>query len=232
MNKDDVVWDPDSDPRRQKLFKKSPATTSDEAEKFLAMCRELDAKFPPKAIKPKDFSSSSKDPGQLYKEMRDKDPVVQAMRGFTVTFGLLDEAVTTATKSIDAFAYAYDSFLKDERMESHQLGSKTVLTHTSDKCKGRNCVIHNPSNHQMREWPRNFRQDTGRTERLCIHGIGHPDPDDVAYWVSQGKSRTEIWTHGCDGCCAAQDEMSEVPEVELPDGDGRLADDREDDPFE
>ena len=65
-------------------------------------------------------------------------------------------------------------------------------------CAGQYCVIHNPSNHRMRDWPLHWRNDRGIMERLCIHGIGHPDPDDVAYHMRNGD---DISVHGCDGCC-------------------------------
>jgi hypothetical protein len=35
-------------------------------------------------------------------------------------------------------------------------------------------------------------------ERICPCGVGHPDPDDAAYRLSQGDDDT---THGCCGCC-------------------------------
>lgn len=71
-------------------------------------------------------------------------------------------------------------------------GQSLAWTHDSDKCAGEHCVIHNPSDHHMREWPTHFRSDRGITERICPHGIGHPDPDDI----------TADRIHGCDGCCA------------------------------
>ena len=64
-------------------------------------------------------------------------------------------------------------------------------THSPDKCVGRPCPVHNPSDHHMRSWPLNYRPDRGLTERLCHHGVGHPDPDDPS------KHRR----HGCCGCC-------------------------------
>lgn len=70
--------------------------------------------------------------------------------------------------------------------------------HPRELCEGRNCVLHNPSDHHMREWKLNFRNDTGQMERLCEHGIGHPDPDDLAYHTSIGR---DFSIHGCDGCC-------------------------------
>jgi hypothetical protein len=48
----------------------------------------------------------------------------------------------------------------------------------------------------MKEWPQNWREDRGIMERICPHGIGHPDPDDP----------TTDKIHGCDGCCETPDE--------------------------
>jgi hypothetical protein len=44
-------------------------------------------------------------------------------------------------------------------------------------------------------------------ERICPHGIGHPDPDDMAYWKSIGEESMGV--HGCDGCCAGIHAQSE-----------------------
>ncbi len=77
---------------------------------------------------------------------------------------------------------------------------KKLVTHAPDKCEGRNCCIHNPSDHHMRRWEMNYRHDKGIMERICPeHGVGHPDPDDLAYWVSVG--RFEMGIHACCGCC-------------------------------
>lgn len=64
--------------------------------------------------------------------------------------------------------------------------------HSPEICQGRPCVIHNPSDHHMREWPTHYRFDRRIMERICPHGIGHPDPDDP--FTGRG-------IHGCDGCC-------------------------------
>lgn len=81
-------------------------------------------------------------------------------------------------------------------------GSILENVHDRDLCQGRACCLHNPSEHRMRDWPLNWRNDWGLMERLCPHGVGHPDPDDLAYGESRtpGSSR---WRgiHGCDGCC-------------------------------
>lgn len=74
--------------------------------------------------------------------------------------------------------------------------------HPGERCAGQPCCLHSPSEHHMREWPLNWRNDRQLMERLCPHGVGHPDPDDLAYGeqVSPGSTR---WRgiHGCDGCC-------------------------------
>lgn len=81
-----------------------------------------------------------------------------------------------------------------------QVGAATLTNvHPPTTCAGRPCVVHNPSDHHMREWRLNWRADRGLMERLCPHGIGHPDPDDMAYQVSVGRKGQGI--HGCDGCC-------------------------------
>lgn len=66
------------------------------------------------------------------------------------------------------------------------------------------CVIHRPSDHHMRDWPLHWRDDRKLMERLCAHGIGHPDPDDIAFKRrALGDRRADAEAvHGCDGCCA------------------------------
>lgn len=74
-----------------------------------------------------------------------------------------------------------------------------VNVHPETVCEGRHCVLHNPSDHHMRDWPTLWRADRRLMERTCPHGVGHPDPDDLAYQISEG--RTWQADHGCDGCC-------------------------------
>lgn len=64
--------------------------------------------------------------------------------------------------------------------------------HDGVECAGRPCVIHNQSQHHMLDWTLNWRSDRGIFERMCPHGIGHPDPDNQEGYNS---------VHGCDGCC-------------------------------
>lgn len=67
------------------------------------------------------------------------------------------------------------------------------------------CPIHRPSDHAMKDWPYLVRYDKHAvTERICAHGIGHPDPDSLA-WIERrmGADWAEaLAVHGCDGCCA------------------------------
>lgn len=65
------------------------------------------------------------------------------------------------------------------------------LVHHIGQCKGRYCTIHNRSDHHMRTWVQHWREDRGIMERICKHGIGHPDPDEIS----------DDTVHGCDGCC-------------------------------
>lgn len=75
-----------------------------------------------------------------------------------------------------------------------------LVTHTPDKCEGRPCAIHNrPSDHPLKDAPMYWRVDRGILERICDHGVGHPDADSANYLESIGKNYENV--HGCDGCC-------------------------------
>jgi hypothetical protein len=69
------------------------------------------------------------------------------------------------------------------------------------------CAIHKPSEHPLNTAPLMWRSDwgIGFLERICVHGVGHPDPDDLAYkrrtWGADLYHRTALDVHGCDGCC-------------------------------
>lgn len=76
-----------------------------------------------------------------------------------------------------------------------------TTTHPAESCQTQSaCPLHNPSDHHMRGWTVIWRDDIGVLERLCAHGIGHPDPDQVPHWIDTG--RQHLGVHGCDGCCA------------------------------
>lgn len=91
-----------------------------------------------------------------------------------------------------------------------------LVVHDPEACKGQHCCVHNPSDHHMKDWPLNWRGDKGIMERICPHGVGHPDPDDLAHrhrvaqQRSAGKADSIYWLedvntstiHGCDGCCS------------------------------
>lgn len=70
-------------------------------------------------------------------------------------------------------------------------GEVLVHVHSEQKCAGEACCIHNPSDHHMRDWPQSWRSDRRIMERICEHGVGHPDPDEI----------NPDTLHGCDGCC-------------------------------
>lgn len=84
-------------------------------------------------------------------------------------------------------------------------GTGQVLhnVHNKADCVGR-CPIHNPSDHHMRDWPLHWRGgpfDSGQGfERICPHGVGHPDPDTVRRAIEYHEDLS-AGVHGCDGCC-------------------------------
>lgn len=92
-------------------------------------------------------------------------------------------------------------------METYTTGTgQKLLVHDGETCRGQACVIHDPSFHKMNGWPTHWRADRGLMERLCAHGIGHPDPDDLEFkrGLKGDKYMAMESIHGCDGCCCGQ----------------------------
>jgi len=76
-----------------------------------------------------------------------------------------------------------------------------VTVHAQSECAGEYCALHNPSDHPLRDAPMVLRLDKGALiERTCEHGVGHSDPDSVAFFTRIGKD-PEMFDHSCDGCC-------------------------------
>jgi len=84
----------------------------------------------------------------------------------------------------------------DNREEYTTGTGQNLKVHSKDSCAGNHCPIHNPSDHHMVTWKTCWRGDRGIMERLCEHGIGHPDPDDFRI-----RNGDDPGGHGCDGCC-------------------------------
>lgn len=71
-----------------------------------------------------------------------------------------------------------------------------IFTHLPDDCIPP-CSVHSPSEHHMREWPQNWHSERRVMERVCMHMVSHPDPDDISV-----RHRRSARVHNCDGCCA------------------------------
>jgi hypothetical protein len=89
--------------------------------------------------------------------------------------------------------------------ETYRTGTHQVLhgVHDEHLCRGQHCTIHNPSHHPMRDFPTHWREDRYLMERICPHGIGHPDPDHINN-LPESRRAMEA-AHGCDGCCRGSD---------------------------
>jgi hypothetical protein len=87
-------------------------------------------------------------------------------------------------------------------------GQQLLVHRENPECKEFGCVIHHPTDHCMRDFPTYYRYDRGLMERICPHGVGHPDPDDLAFKrrTYHGRMHPDQYfkyeaIHGCDGCC-------------------------------
>lgn len=95
--------------------------------------------------------------------------------------------------------------------------NKQGCYHTKATCVGEYCCFHNPSDHKMNNWPMTIRLDRGGlTERICDHGIGHPDPDSLN-WINRMakkyKRLGDSGVHGCDGCCMEKSGRAPLPTI-------------------
>lgn len=93
-------------------------------------------------------------------------------------------------------------------------GQTVIAVHSPRQCEGETCMIHNPTDHSMRDFPLKFRVDRmPLAERICPHGIGHPDPDCVAY-LNREYPHGAWDVQGCDLCCIQPMDVASDPEVE------------------
>lgn len=88
-------------------------------------------------------------------------------------------------------------------------GKRVIVHDKTQDCLDNNCCIHNPSNHALSHANLYWRVETfydikpSHMERICEHGVGHPDPDSLAYLRRTGEESlaNSLSIHGCDGCC-------------------------------
>lgn len=133
-------------------------------------------------------------------------------RCFSERLGERGQAAFEATDEEDGphDIWAPEKVLREQNARKHDYerfrtgtGQLMVGVHKRGTCRGPHCVIHNPSSHHMREWPTHWRHDRRLMERLCPHGVGHPDPDDLAYKAAHlsDEDLAAESVHGCCGCC-------------------------------
>lgn len=93
-----------------------------------------------------------------------------------------------------------------------KVGHSTLRNvHTPQAC-GPVCWVHRPTDHPMRTWPANWRQNGKLLERVCECGNLHPDPDDLEARRLRGDRHE--FEHHCCGCCNAPPAYPEVDSEE------------------
>lgn len=106
---------------------------------------------------------------------------------------------------------AYVVMRPELRHDLHsQVDGSLLATHPADRCEGGYCVIHNPSDHPLKDAPIHWDEERRRTDRVCRHDQHHPDPDHLAY-VADTQGMLEYLKHkrhDCDGCCRRKEGTS------------------------
>lgn len=106
-----------------------------------------------------------------------------------------------------AIGYIPDGFF-DENENTYYTGTGQILAgcHQWEEACEDGCVIHKQLDHPMKGQRTHWRGDRQMMERICRHGIGHPDPFQVKYWqrtLTPEQVAVEM-VHGCCGdkeCC-------------------------------
>ena len=114
----------------------------------------------------------------------------------------------------DALPESYDPFPDGFQEVKLEHSPVVLMAHSPDRCGGENCALHNRSDHKMRTFMQHWRDDRGLMERICTHGVGHPDPDQWDYLVKRYGEQTASseFVHGCcwEHCCATRNDSQEV----------------------
>lgn len=100
---------------------------------------------------------------------------------------------------------------------THVLG-----VHASAHCAPFPCPVHRPSDHHMRDWPKDYNRSWKIVTRVCPHGVQHPDPDDLEWLERNRRSTKVVNSHHCDGCCresSVEDPTTRTDVIVLEDND-------------
>jgi len=126
--------------------------------------------------------------------------------GYAAGIGLVLAFLQSATRKDEEYEEVQDfsgpwerEWLKLHTEEEQQLLNVMVGLHSPNQCAGQVCIIHRPTEGPHRTQLLIWRTDRGIFERICKHGVGHPDPDQNEYWEATGQTHQRM--HGCDGCC-------------------------------
>lgn len=81
--------------------------------------------------------------------------------------------------------------------------SRLNFVHSQMACAYRHCAIHGTASiHPLSMEPLIWDDDYQTVQRLCAHGIKHPDKDNVDYFEEIGGFP---YVHNqCDGCCTEE----------------------------
>lgn len=115
---------------------------------------------------------------------------------------LTPEELAATWKS--AYEQADDLGLSYDRVYVTGTGVVLLYLHErTEECIAYGCVIHNPTDPHT-EFPTHWRWDRKFMERICPHGVGHPDTNQINFIRrTRGEAAAQAESvHGCDGCCA------------------------------
>lgn len=96
-------------------------------------------------------------------------------------------------------------------------GDYLTNVHDPRDCADREigCAIHDrASNHPLANAPLNWREDAGKLERICEHGVGHDDYDSTRWTLHAFPNAQYVGVHGCcvTRCCSPKTIVVKIEE--------------------
>lgn len=131
----------------------------------------------------------------------DDDPVGSLEGSFTMK-DYLKLAREMGLHISDALRQARDDEEAEETNRfTDDYGQELIQIHDENSdCHQYGCPVHNPSNEAIAIGRLFWRDDRGIFERICEHGVGHPDHD-MLRWMERTRGADYARVESVHGCC-------------------------------
>jgi len=140
----------------------------------------------------------------MISQQSEEDLPTLTRRGYGALIARAAIVASEAQIDLDDAVYLWTVDSTDETLGT-PVGIRSWKVHPPSQCYPGPCPVHFPTEHAMSGWEKLWRADSGVLERICVHGFGHPDPDQFRHWRDRGTMH--LSAHDCDGCCPVREKQ-------------------------